>query len=435
MKINRPSQIAVLLSLVLFWCGINASSVIIPNPGYPKYTLNPSNPSMNDSVFFTITVGQWGSSCPPGFRTSFTVVQTSNNVCVRAPCPQDYVIKVSYTQLPPNPNLVCLAVMMDYGPHFAFGKLAVGNYTVMDSTKGNAAIYKFTVSENARVRGVVSENTDPLDLFKPVANCTVYYSGNGTADSTVTDAHGAFSISDALYSDVYFVFIAKGYFELHLKAKVPPDTLINVKLVRYDAQIKVSGTVYAATPPGVIGCAPSPVGCVVGTVPGCTVEVSQIAPVYLFQYKTITDEQGKFSFDSVSIQENSELTVISAYKKGFVKAQITDTSHPGYNLTANFALKLSTAVATPLERAGSARILSYQASSRTLRLVIAKPQQVSLSAYILNSRKVEQLSRKRFLAAGTYTIGLKNPKLSGGVIIFRVEGEDFSESLKINLTK
>ena len=437
MKVNRLASVIVFLSVVSQCSGLFAAPVSV-DAVYPQYRLTPPNPSMNDSVSFYLVKGLFGSSCPPGYRTSFSIVQTSNNICVRAPCPQDYTIKLTYAFLPVplDPNVMCLAVMTEYGPRFNFGKLAVGAYTMVDSSGGNTMLMKFTVSEHARVRGIVAEDTGPLDVFKAVANCKVIYSAEAS-DSVMTDAYGSFAIPTEVQGDVGLTFQAKGYNPLLMAITVPPDTMVRAKLVPEGAHVKISGTVYEATPSGVIGCAPSPVGCVVGTVPGCSVAVQRGNSISLFQYWTVTDNQGKYGFDSIPIAESVEYANVSAYKAGFVRAEKADTLRVKYDATANFALLRSTATPdapTPLEKAGQ-RVLSYAPGSKTLRLVITKPQYVSLSAYILNSRKVEQLSRKRYLAAGTYAIGLRNPRLSGGVIVFRAEGEGFSESLRINLMK
>jgi hypothetical protein len=54
---------------------------------------------------------------------------------------------------------------------------------------------------------------------------------------------------------------------------------------------------------------------------------------------------------------------------------------------------------------------------------------ITISAYMLNGQKLFQLST----TSGTHLINLKNASPANGIIVFRVEGEGFSVSRRINL--
>jgi hypothetical protein len=466
MKIHISVSIVTLLSTALLCSALAAQSSVVQL--YPQYRLTPKIPVMNDSVSFWFVKGMNGNSCVPRYLASFSIVQTSNMVCVRAPCPQDFTISLTYSVLPSPMGIACLAVMTEYGPRFNFGKLAVGNYTVVDSSDNKKTLMTFTVAEKSGVfgvRGTVTEDVGMLKMFVPVQGAKVYLKRPRSVtlpiyppiilydllDSTTTGVTGAYAFKSALYDTITLGFVAQGYQSLDKPIIVPPDTVVNAALLPVNAISRVTGTVWEATPPKTIGCAPSPVGCVLGPVPGCTVTVqlpvllldkrkNTTATLPLMQYyRTISDKQGNYTIDSIPLTANRRVVRVLASAPGFVTQTKQDTLQVGTGPAVYFALTRSTAVLrdpTPLEKTGEQHpVISYMPNGKVVRLVIDRPQYISLSAYILNSRKVQQLSRKRYLAAGTYTIGLGSPKLSGGVIVFRVEGEGFSESVRINLAK
>jgi hypothetical protein len=110
----------------------------------------------------------------------------------------------------------------------------------------------------------------------------------------------------------------------------------------------------------------------------------------------------------------------------------------GYDRSASTVIVPITKVtaAPPVQRktADAKRpIITYTASTKTLMLNISRSQNVSVSAYVLSGQKISQLSTKKFLTAGMHSISLKNASLANGIIVFRVEGEGFSATKRINL--
>jgi hypothetical protein len=82
----------------------------------------------------------------------------------------------------------------------------------------------------------------------------------------------------------------------------------------------------------------------------------------------------------------------------------------------------------------SREIITFSASTKTLSIYIPKAQTVSVSAYVVNGQQISQLSRKKFMSAGTHTINLAKSSITNGVIVFRIDGSNFSCVKKINLT-
>jgi hypothetical protein len=123
---------------------------------YPQFRLTPQSPAPQDSVSLWFVKGTSQSCYPVGYFTSFSI-SDDHIVCIKAPCPSGYTIKILYRQL--LVGIVCLPPLpppTEYGPHFAFGKLAAGFYTVKDSTDSNKTVFQFSVGENTSIRSPVS---------------------------------------------------------------------------------------------------------------------------------------------------------------------------------------------------------------------------------------------------------------------------------------
>jgi hypothetical protein len=80
-------------------------------------------------------------------------------------------------------------------------------------------------------------------------------------------------------------------------------------------------------------------------------------------------------------------------------------------------------------------ILSYSGAEKKLMIRINKPQNVEVTAYIVNGEKTTQLSSRKFLSAGTHTFRMDDERFSSGVAVIHVKGENFSEVKMINFTK
>jgi hypothetical protein len=118
---------------------------------YPQFRLTPPSPTVRDSVSLWFVKGTAQSCGPIAYGTSFTV-SDNQRVCIKAPCPAGYTIKILYRQL--LVGIVCLPPLpppSEYGPHFALGKLAAGYYTIKDSTDSNKTVFQFSVGGNASV--------------------------------------------------------------------------------------------------------------------------------------------------------------------------------------------------------------------------------------------------------------------------------------------
>jgi hypothetical protein len=79
--------------------------------------------------------------------------------------------------------------------------------------------------------------------------------------------------------------------------------------------------------------------------------------------------------------------------------------------------------------------IEFNSETKMLIIRITRAQRLSISAFLVTGQKINKLSCERFLAPGTHQISFNNPKLAEGVVIFKVEGNGFSETKTINLAR
>jgi hypothetical protein len=119
-----------------------------------------------------------------------------------------------------------------------------------------------------------------------------------------------------------------------------------------------------------------------------------------------------------------------------VKAQMA-----GYPLSAVPVRIIYQATSTPavpfaLEgTVGNKPVLEFNSETKMLVITVTRAQRLTISAFILTGQKINKLSCEKFLAPGTHLISFNNRKLSDGVVIFKVEGNGFSETKTINLSR
>ncbi|MBN1127966.1 MAG: hypothetical protein JXA71_03210 [Chitinispirillaceae bacterium] len=80
-------------------------------------------------------------------------------------------------------------------------------------------------------------------------------------------------------------------------------------------------------------------------------------------------------------------------------------------------------------------VVTFNKDTKMLVIRIDRAQRLTVSAFVLTGKKVNKLSTEKFFAPGTHLISFNNRKLSNGVVIFKVEGNGFSESKIINLAR
>jgi hypothetical protein len=80
-------------------------------------------------------------------------------------------------------------------------------------------------------------------------------------------------------------------------------------------------------------------------------------------------------------------------------------------------------------------MVDFNKETKMLVIRLDRAQRLTVSAFVLTGKKVNKLSCEKFLAPGTHLISFHNRKLANGVVIFKVEGNGFSESKTINLTR
>ena len=363
---------ALLMIAVLSVTAQIVTPPIIVVPLYPRPVLAPSAPSMTDSVTLWLVLGQNPDNCVPTYTSSFTPPKQVPPfmVCVRAPCPENYVIVIKYKENPPLPlGRPCAMIVTEYGPLFQFGKLAVGKYTVIDSSNGGDTVITFNVSETIlsySVSGTVSQDPGILAVFTPIAKAKVYINASSGPialqkknaillpgpDSTTTDGNGNYSFPNVLQGAYTLSFIANGFQTRSINIQVPPDTLVNTTLLRTNAMSTITGSVkeMKCPSPGMgIACFLSPVaGCTVSVyVPGLLI-VTPVTPVPIlnkkaalpaFVYTAVTDKNGLYTIDSIPLNYTDKTVTVTAWKPGYALETKQATLYDNSAVTVNFILQ------------------------------------------------------------------------------------------------
>ena len=366
-KISAGAIVVMLSFISLFSAPIIEPLPIAPIlPLYPQPVLTPASPTQKDSVTLWLILGQSSSSCVPTYMPSYKVTQVSHNVCVRAPCPQDYVISITYTENPALPlGRPCLLVVTNYGPRFEFGKLAVGNYTVLDSTSKGTTVATFSVTEQIvsyKVSGTVTQDPGATDILMAIQSAKVYLkTGTGIPillakksaaiayplytiiDSATTDAGGKFTFASVPQGSYVLGFAASGYQSRDVSIQIPPDTQVSVSLLQTGAVCTVTGSVkeFHGICPGL--------PCPVPPIPGCSVTVyiplllqpvtMVAAPIVLGnRYTAVTDVNGLYTIDSIPVTYDNTTVTVTASKTGFASDSKQASLFSNSSVTVNFAL-------------------------------------------------------------------------------------------------
>ena len=119
-----------------------------------------------------------------------------------------------------------------------------------------------------------------------------------------------------------------------------------------------------------------------------------------------------------------------------VKAQMA--GYPLSTVAVKVLYKAAPALSGPVALEWTAEnkpALEFNSETKMLIIRVNRAQRLTISAFILTGKKINKLSCERFLLPGTHQISFNNPKLADGVVIFKVEGNGFSETKTINLAR
>jgi hypothetical protein len=83
------------------------------------------------------------------------------------------------------------------------------------------------------------------------------------------------------------------------------------------------------------------------------------------------------------------------------------------------------------ERTHTGPVMTYASSSRTLHVTIDRPQVISMEAYTLSGRKMQEFSLTRFFTVGEHSLGLSDRIPITGIIVFHAVGRYLNETLRV----
>ena len=132
-----------------------------------------------------------------------------------------------------------------------------------------------------------------------------------------------------------------------------------------------------------------------------------------------------------------EMTAVESFGSGgvfLVAPRIPDTGRLRYADTVYNGKRVKMGPPVALEgNTVTKPTLEFNYEAKTLIIKVKRAMRVTVSAFILTENKVTKQTVEKFLSPGTHRISFNNKKLTSGVIVFKVEGNGFSESKTINL--
>ena len=407
-KIGLLQQM-VFFTLALSFSIFAASLPIIVSQTYPYAILTPTAPVQTDSVVMQLILGNNSNNCLSPYLSSFHIIQTSNFVCVRAPCPQQYLVKIGYAPDTRPIDVMCPMVAGPYGPTYHFGVLNVGGYTVVDTTVGNDTLLNFVVSEKSSlisIAGTVTKwNALTYNSGPAVVGAKVYLkSPNNLAilnsltdaivapiiyypiiDSAVTDNGGAYSFAGHA-SGSYMVSISADNYQSYSTPgmALTKDTVLNTILLPVNATGSLSGVVSGYGSCHYVNNIPLCTG-LLAPLAGCSVTVAfppilvtpltakRAATVMPLSLTTVTDNSGNYSFPSVPVTYANQPVTVTAFKTGYNQKSASLSLITSPNATQNFSLEISYTNSNTVEKNGmSFTIATDKAVYKTTDSVFAR---------------------------------------------------------------
>jgi hypothetical protein len=424
-------------------------------PAYPYIEITPSQPTAGATIELRLIKGLHSNSQVPTYtKTAYSI--TASPLLIYPPAK---TIVLAYTETWPVPGNA-LQVLTEYGPRFTLKEIPVGNYTIMD---GNTKVGTFMVGgTNFTIKGTVCDDPFPMKrMTLPIPDAKVYLksmvdvmplyeAGAGivlpinryvTIDSAVTDTKGAYAFKPVMPGNYQVTAMAKGFRNRNVDITVQKDTSIAIHLLDAAAGASVRCTVVTVVdPPN--GTDPASVikplaGCTVSVSPDQLIAVPYTAKAFLAgpTYTAITDANGICLISNLPLDFNGEPATVWGRKSGYVSAYQTVALYNTMTSSVKIALTFQsitgivphTALSAPAPR------VRYRAADSRLELRLTSDQMVSFTAYLPNGRTIEGLSVERRFAPGIHSMKLDSRRFGGSVILMRIVGRDFDETIRCNL--
>jgi hypothetical protein len=386
MKKSGLFQRTVILAGALSLSIIAAPQAIIIPQTFPYALVTPAAPTQSDSVVMRIILGNNSNDCLSPYIGSFRIIQTSNWLCLRFPCAQQYLVKIGYSPDTKPIYKLCPMIAGPYGPTYNLGVLNIGTYTVVDTMAGIDTLLSFTVTEKTiTIAGSVTKwNALIYDSGPAVVGAKVYLKSapfailqsttNGSAalpvfnypivDSAVTNGSGAYSFIGRATGS-YMVAISSDAYQAYSS---PPmmlaeDTLLSANLLPVNATGSLSGVVRSYSSCHYVNNVPLCTGLLVA-VPGCSVTVAfppilytpvmakRAAALLPVSLTAITDNGGHYSFASIGIAYNNQPITMTASKPGYNQKSASISLIATPNATQNFSLEVSYTNSNTIEKNG-----------------------------------------------------------------------------------
>ncbi len=286
--------------------------------------------------------------------------------------PPEFTIYISYTETWPPYTLMCTAVMTEYGPRFTFEDMDVGNYTVID---GDNVVGTFQVLE--KEDELPFENIKSIDvdgvIFTIMTKKKIY--------DQKEELEVRYTIENQSMATVTYNFPSGCQFDM---------TIVDAKGDQIYWYMENMGCIDIMT-----------------------------------QITLEPGESTEFNFPSYQLYGDYNKLKITAQMIGYDKSAVS----------VDIIVNEKSSISFNRSVREKDRCITYSPNNRKITIHIDRSQVVSVEAYLINGKKAEHMSIKRFLQAGNHVFGLNNSHYMNGILFVKIKAEDFSEIKKINLLR
>ncbi len=330
------------------------------------------------------------------------------------------------------------------------------SFSLQNDTTINVALLPVV---KADICGMVSEDTSPYEILKILKGVKIYLQKQEniiiyldslpvlkiqnqqisdqllyyTVDSTESDEDGKYCFDKVEGDNYRLMFVKDGYQTKYTSFELTEDITINAALLPEGASTTITGSVLKITDKE-------------GEVPaeGCTVTVEFPLTVIIMkegigkksastvEYTSVTDENGEYIITEIPVTYDNQPVTVTASLEGYSPVSKSVSLYNNFTATIDFMLEDASFIIYPdlitsLDNKNS--VIHF--ASGTIQLNLNKSQEISISAFTLNGRKIDFLSQSRILPAGEHVIKLDLSRVSDNIILFYVNGDNFTRTKTI----
>jgi hypothetical protein len=364
-QINFVIVVSAIISF--FLPAISApGSTSTTGPVYPRLETGKLPAVAGDTVSLWLVKGVNPDACVPGYTVSYKIETSPIEIY-----PPIRFVFLSYTEVRPPKDMVCILVETEYGPRYVLPNVEIGNYTVIDGDK-TAGSFSVTVpvteTENHSVSGKVTNDPYPSKMMStPVKGVRVYLLEQlfttqenissdapimppyaGIIDSAVTGEDGKFIFSEVPSGTWNIRCTADKYVTRTIDINLFSDTSMVIAMLDEGASSSVSGYVSRRHDNPEMSSVIPVAGCTVMVITESeygggnyleSIKSKTSIPAALPVYTAITDKTGFYSIDTIPIVHNAAPAVVYTRAEGLTPESRQIALYNTMSVTVSFDLQ------------------------------------------------------------------------------------------------